>query len=191
MRVVHCTEAGPDQQLIMGDYFSDLPKVPPMSQPHDCADPATSSWSAARAGARPRAWSRDPGRGRAAKIKFLQSAVSGGSWSGARVCHDDRPQPAAASSLSCASVRTWAHLTLAARCQVQGQARVQNMEVVLAAWIMSLTTTTTSPPSRRGGVSRGGTECGHRLLVLCLVVYNYLIVTSILLERHYYCFPLK
>ena len=82
----------------MGDYFSDFPKVPPMSQPHDRADPATSSWSAARAGARPRAWSRDPGRGRAAKISFLQSAVSGGSWSGARVCHDDRPQPAAAAA---------------------------------------------------------------------------------------------
>ena len=98
MRVVHCTEAGPDQQLIMGDYFSDLPKVSPMSQPRELADPATSSWSAVRARAWPRAWSRDPGRGRAAKIRFLQSAVSGGSWSGARVCHDDRPQPAAAAA---------------------------------------------------------------------------------------------
>ena len=49
MRVVHCTEAGPDQQLIMGDYFSDLPKVSPMSQPRELADPATSSWSAVRA----------------------------------------------------------------------------------------------------------------------------------------------
>ena len=104
MRVVHCTEAGPDQQLIMGDYFSDLPKVSPMSQPRELADPATSSWSAVRAGARPRAWSRDPGRGRAAKISFLQSAVSGGSWSGARVCHDDRPQPAAAAAFP---VRVW------------------------------------------------------------------------------------
>ena len=166
MRVVHCTEAGPDQPLIIGDYFSDLPKVPPMSQPREHADPASSSWSAARAGARPRAWSRDPSRGRAAKISFLQSAVSGGSCSGARVCvmttvPSQQPQPFLC---ECEDLVT-PHTGAAASSQVQ----VQNMEVVLAAWIMSLTTTT-SPPSRRGGVRRGGT--GAVIVSWCCVLVS-------------------
>ena len=171
MRVVHCTEAGPDQPLIIGDYFSDLPKVPPMSQPREHADPASSSRSAARAGARPRAWSRDPGRGRAAKISFLQSAVSGGSCSGARVCvmttvPSQQPQPFLCECEDLVTPHTGA---AASSSQPGARCQVQNMEVVLAAWIMSLTTTT-SPPSRRGGVRRGGT--GAVIVSWCCVLVS-------------------